>query len=126
MSRSLKKAMVEYKQVILVRSDLKLPKGKMSAQCAHASVECVLKLLKKDKDTVDAWRKFGMKKVVLKVSGEKELYAYMQKAKDAGLITGLITDAGHTVVEPGTVTCCGIGPGDEEGIDSVVSGLQLM
>jgi len=31
------------KQVILVRTDLKMPKGKISVQCSHASVESVLK-----------------------------------------------------------------------------------
>ena len=34
------------KQVILVRKDLKLPKGKMAAQVAHASVESTLKSVK--------------------------------------------------------------------------------
>lgn len=38
--------MGELKQVILARNDLKLPKGKLAAQCAHASVEAVLKCLK--------------------------------------------------------------------------------
>ncbi len=44
---------MRYKQVILVRQDLKLPKGKMAAQVAHASVEAVLK---SDKKTVESWR----------------------------------------------------------------------
>ena len=115
-----------YKQVILVRADLKLPKGKMAAQAAHASVECVLKLMKENKDVVSAWRKEGMKKIVLKVKDEKDLYKYAQLAKDQGLMTAIITDAGHTVVEPGTVTCCGIGPADEKEIDAVVGKLELM
>ena len=33
----------EYKQVIILRQDLRLPKGKAAAQCAHASVEAVLR-----------------------------------------------------------------------------------
>ena len=114
--------MVEYKQVILVRQDLGLPKGKLAAQCAHASVEAVLK---SDPVLVKAWRNQGMKKVVLKVKDERDLYHYAQAAKDDGLITGIITDAGKTVVAPGTVTCCGIGPADEKIVDMVVGSLGL-
>ena len=115
--------MAEYKQVILVRDDLKLTKGKMSAQVGHASVETVLK---SDKDDVAAWRAQGMKKVILKVADIKELHAMKMKAQDAGLVTALITDAGHTQVEPGTVTCLGIGPDKAEKIDKVTGHLQLI
>tara|TARA_Y100000034_G_C6843311_1_gene381773 strand:+ start:794 stop:1138 length:345 start_codon:yes stop_codon:yes gene_type:complete len=112
-----------YKQVILVRQDLKLPKGKMSAQAAHASVDAVLKA---DSDLVKKWRGQGMAKIVLKVKDEKELVKYFQKAKDEGIACSLITDAGHTVVEPGTKTCVGIGPDEEEIIDSLTEDLKLM
>jgi len=110
------------KQVILVREDLKLPKGKMSAQVAHAAVEAVLK---SDKDKVKKWRNEGMMKIVVKVKDEKELYKYKQNAEDTGLITAVITDAGHTVVEPGTVTCMAIGPDDEDKIDLVTGMLKI-
>ncbi|MBI2656920.1 peptidyl-tRNA hydrolase, partial [Candidatus Woesearchaeota archaeon] len=53
-----------YKQVILVREDLKLPKGKLAAQSSHASVDATLK---SDKNIVDLWKKEGGKKIVLKV-----------------------------------------------------------
>lgn len=112
-----------YKQVILVRQDLHLPKGKLAAQCSHASVEAVLKSSDKK---VSAWRKEGMTKVVLKVKDEKELLSYLQKAKDDGLTTALITDAGRTVVAPGTKTCGGIGPDEEEKVDAVTGKLQLL
>ena len=48
-----------YKQVILIRQDLKMPKGKLAAQVAHASVEG---LLKSHKDDINKWRGEGMKK----------------------------------------------------------------
>ena len=114
---------MEYKQAILVRSDLKLPKGKMAAQAAHASVEATLKV---SDSTVKAWRQQGMPKIVLKVDNEKALYAYLQKAKDDGIITSSITDAGRTTVEPGTVTCGAIGPGPEQDIDLITKELKLM
>ncbi|MBI2657382.1 peptidyl-tRNA hydrolase [Candidatus Woesearchaeota archaeon] len=112
-----------YKQVILVREDLKLPKGKMAAQCSHASVDAALK---SDKKLVENWKKDGGKKIVLKVSNEKEMFKYKQMAEDNGLKTALITDAGHTVVEPGTITCLGIGPDLEEKIDEVTGKLKMM
>jgi len=114
---------MELKQVILVRADLKLPKGKMAAQCAHASVEAVFN---SDKDKVSEWRNSGQKKIVLKVADEKELLQYLQLAKDAGLKTALITDAGKTVIAPGTKTCVGIGPDSEEEIDSVTGKLKMV
>ena len=111
------------KQVILVRLDLKLPKGKLAAQAAHASVEAVLK---SESSIVKSWRREGMEKVVLKVKDEKELLHYFQLAKEADLVTALITDAGHTVVAPGTKTCVGIGPDEEEKIDSITGKLLLL
>jgi peptidyl-tRNA hydrolase, PTH2 family len=112
-----------YKQVILVRQDLKLPKGKLAAQVAHAAVEAVLK---SSSENVKQWRSVGMAKIVLKVKDEKELLKYLQLAKDSGLVTGLITDAGRTVVAPGTKTCLGIGPALEEDIDALVNELSLV
>jgi len=92
---------MEYKQVILVRQDLKLDKGKMAAQAAHASVESVLR---SDKEIIKNWN---------------------QQAKDLGLKTALITDAGKTHIAPGTITCLGIGPDNEEKIDKVTKDLKI-
>lgn len=111
------------KQVILVIQDLKLPKGKLAAQVAHASVEAVLK---SDKTKVQEWRREGMKKVVLKVKTKEDLYKYKSDAELNKLVTGLITDAGKTVVAPGTVTCMAIGPDDEDKIDQITKNLKMM
>ncbi|MBI2564808.1 peptidyl-tRNA hydrolase [Candidatus Woesearchaeota archaeon] len=114
--------MKSYKQVILVRQDLKLSKGKMSAQVAHASVDA---LLKSHKDIISEWHEQGMKKSVLKVKDEKELFEYKQKAEDAGLLTALVIDAGHTEIPAETKTCLGIGPDEESKIDKVTGRLKL-
>ena len=111
------------KQVILVRADLKLPKGKMSVQVAHASSSA---LIKSHKDDIKKWQNEGMKKVVLKVKDLDELLKYKEDADDLGLVTALISDAGKTVVEPGTVTCLGIGPDKEEKIDKVSGKLKMV
>ena len=114
---------MEHKQVILVRHDLKLPKGKLAAQCSHAAVEAAFN---SDKKKVAEWRLLGAKKVILKVADEKELLKYKKQAEKAGLKTALITDAGKTVIAPGTITCLAIGPDDEEKIDKITGKLKMV
>ena len=114
---------MEYKQVILVRNDLKLSKGKMGAQIGHSCVEAVLK---SNKNIISKWRLLGQKKIVLKVDNEKELFKYNQIAKDFGLITALIKDAGHTELKHGTITCLAIGPDLESNIDKVTENLKML
>jgi PTH2 family peptidyl-tRNA hydrolase len=80
--------------------------------------------LKSDKAIVSSWRREGMKKIVLGVLDEKGVYKYLQEAKDFGLTTALIRDAGRTEVASGTVTCVAIGPDFEDKIDAITSGLK--
>lgn len=111
------------KQAILVRQDLKLPKGKLAAQVAHASVEATLD---SSSFNVKTWRLQGMKKIVLKVKDLKELKTYERSAKKAKITTALITDAGKTTIKPDTVTCLAIGPNSDEKIDKIIKGLKLI
>lgn len=113
----------ELKQVILVRQDLKMPQGKLSVQVAHASVEA---MLKSSKIKLNNWKSKGYKKVVLKVKDEKELLEYQKLAKKSKLTTALIRDAGKTFLKPGTITCLGIGPDNEEKIDKVTGNLKIL
>ena len=109
------------KQVILVRTDIKMSKGKTAAQVAHGAVEAVLR---SPSSLVSMWRQTGMKKITLKVKSERELYRYLQEAKDFGIATALITDAGHTEIDPGTITCLAIGPETEDKIDAITESLN--
>jgi len=111
----------DYKQVIVVRKDLKLPAGKLAAQAAHASVDAVLK---SDMSIVQKWKNEGMKKIVLQVKDQREMFKYLQIAKDNGLTTAMIQDAGKTIVEPGTKTCFAIGPATEDEVDAVTGDLK--
>ncbi|MEM0230627.1 MAG: peptidyl-tRNA hydrolase Pth2 [Candidatus Woesearchaeota archaeon] len=113
----------ELKQVILVRTDLKMPKGKLAAQVSHASLEAALK---SDAAILKEWRSSGAKKVVLKVKDEKELLQFYEIAKNQGLAAALITDAGRTFLEPGTRTCVGIGPDRTSKIDRITGGLHML
>ncbi|MBN1385406.1 peptidyl-tRNA hydrolase [Candidatus Woesearchaeota archaeon] len=114
---------MSFKQVILVRKDLRLPKGKLAAQVAHASVESAYRV---SEDKFSTWQSEGSKKVVLYVADLKELLGYQQLAKQEKLVASIITDAGRTVIAPGTVTCLGIGPDEEEKIDKVTGKLKMV
>ena len=111
------------KQAILVRQDLKLPKGKLAVQVAHAAVDATLC---SDEDKVDQWLSGGSKKVVLKVKDKRELIKYMKLADKAGIVRAVIKDAGKTFFPKPTVTCGAIGPDEDEKIDKIISHLKLI
>ena len=110
------------KQVILARKDLKMDKGKLAAQVAHASAKLVLD---SDRKTLKKWLDSGAKKVILKVESKKELLKFKRQAERMGLKTALITDSAKTFFKRPTTTCLGIGPDKDEKIDSVTGQLQM-
>jgi PTH2 family peptidyl-tRNA hydrolase len=115
-----------YKQAIVVRADLGMGKGKLAAQSSHASLSAYKKAQRQDPEVAHEWEMEGQKKVVLKVQSEAELIDYFQKAKAAGIPCELIRDAGHTQVEPGTLTCMAAGPWNEGELDAIFGKLKLL
>jgi len=128
------------KQVIIMRKDLKMRRGKEMAQAAHASIGVILNMMEKTKHdnytsmcldvnnntALSQWLLGQFKKIVLYVNSEGELLDLHQQAKDQGLPTILITDSGYT--EFGGVpthTCIAIGPAAAEDIDKITGGLKL-
>jgi len=116
----------EYKQVIVVRSDLKMSKGKLAVQVAHASVSAFYESMKYKKDVAIGWLHRHQPKIVLKVDNEVELLEIHRKAVESGLISVVIRDAGLTELPPGTVTCIGIGPDNKDKIDQITGSLSLL
>jgi peptidyl-tRNA hydrolase, PTH2 family len=137
------------KQVIVVRKDLKMRKGKLAAQVAHASLGAILKLMDKrtvhtlefdgpiphyeyilkfDVDTpLDKWLNGIFTKIVVYVESEEELLKLTDEVSAAKLPFCLITDAGKTEFhgQP-TVTCLAIGPSFATKIDTITGKLPLM
>lgn len=111
------------KQAIVVRRDLGMGEGKAAAQAGHASLEAYLNASEDDRRE---WRGGGMKKIVLKVDSESELLQLREDARIEGLPHALITDAGHTELEPGTRTALAVGPGREDDVDRVTGDLDLL
>ena len=117
--------MGDIKQVIAVRTDLGMGKGKIAAQVGHA---CVLGAEHVRKSHTEWWseRWGGQEKVVVKVSGIKELQEIKRHAIDLNLPWSEVSDAGHTQLAPGTTTCISLGPAPENLIDRITGDLKLL
>lgn len=115
------------KLAIVIRTDLKMGKGKCCSQCAHAAVSCYKKALMRNPRLLKNWENEGEPKVVLKADtpGENTLYELAKEAQINELVTVVIRDAGRTQIESGSVTVLGIGPGNAATIDKIVGHLKL-
>lgn len=124
--------MSELKQVIVMRTDLNMRKGKMIAQGAHASIWCMIGLVfdLPGNRTIDAniarWISQGMTKICVRCNSEAELMEIAAKARAAGLRCHVIRDAGHTEFDGPTRTCLAIGPNLASEVDEITGGLKLL
>jgi PTH2 family peptidyl-tRNA hydrolase len=104
--------------------------GKIAAQVAHAGVGLFSKISSRGKPyykkALKAWDEFGSKKIVLKAKNLEELEETHKKCKHKGIPSLLISDAGRTQVDPGTVTVLGIGPEVSEKLDKITGEFKLM
>lgn len=114
------------KQVVVMRTDLGMGRGKMAAQSGHACVMGADRVKRTHPGWYDAWWAGGQKKVALKVPGLDELLRIRAAAAAAGLPYQVVSDAGHTQLDPGTVTCMSIGPAPESAIDKITGDLKLL
>ena len=111
------------KQVIVVNETLRLPRGKLAAQVAHAAVAAFLAA---GQEAQQAWLANGMPKIVLKSPDEDHLRQLKEAAKQRGIPAYLVIDGGRTVVPAGTVTCLGLGPAEVAVLDELTGELKLL
>jgi PTH2 family peptidyl-tRNA hydrolase len=107
----------KYKQVILIRSDVKMDCGKKCVQVAHASIMAFN--LVDHTDVAYEWLINGMRKIVLKVNNMEELNNVIYLASRAGIRSATVIDAGLTQLEPNTITCVGFQPLSENSEECV-------
>lgn len=132
----------EVKQILIVRKDLNMRKGKIAAQCAHASLAVLLNgsafsQNQENKKLVDVklvideatkeWLDRSFAKICLYVNSEHELCELKHAADQAGIKNYLIVDSGKTEFHGvQTKTVLAIGPDFSEKIDKLTGNLPLL
>lgn len=115
------------KLVLVVRNDLGMTKGKIAAQCSHASVECFKAAMEHKPQMAKIWQWTGQRKIVVSIgNGEKGLTELSKVAKSYKVLSCIISDAGATQLKAGTPTVIGIGPDNSEIIDKITGHLKLI
>ena len=110
------------KQAIVARTDIGMGEGKLAAQVAHASLSAYEKA---SEGARSDWKDGGQKKIVLEGDGESTLFELAEEAKRRGIPHAIVRDAGHTQLDPGTVTALAVGPASETDVDAVTGDLPL-
>ncbi len=118
--------MSSIKQVIVVRKDLNMGVGKIAAQVGHACVLGAEHVRKSHPQWYKEWETAGQEKVVVKVFSLDELEKIKKHVISLDLPWSEVTDAGHTQIAPGTITCISIGPAPEDKIDKATKDLKLL
>ena len=116
----------KFKQVLVVRSDLKMSKGKTAVQVAHAALLAADEARRRWRRWWKGWIGEGQRKVVVKVPSLEELLRLKKEADLIGLPTSMVEDKGLTEVPPGTVTSIGIGPAPSGKVDAITGELPLL
>lgn len=115
----------DFKMVLVVRNDLKMGKGKIAAQCSHATLGLYKKLSRRAPKALHRWEMCGQVKVVLKSESEQDLLLLQERAKSLNLSTHITIDAGRTQIAPNSRTVMAIlGPADL--VDDVTGRLKLL
>lgn len=132
---------METKQVIVIRKDLKMRKGKMCAQAAHASMKVLLdyarntlwgeyitiNITTKEREPLHEWLKGAFTKVVVGCDSEEELLDIHKKAEELGVMRSLIQDAGRTEFHgESTYTAVAVGPDEVSKVDKITGHLKLL
>lgn len=115
-----------FKLVLIVNMQLKMGKGKVVAQCCHATLANYHLCKRYCPSALRRWEEMGQAKICVKCPTEAELYHIQLKARENGIINHLVMDAGHTQIAAGSRTVLALGPAPVEDFQGISSHLKLM
>ncbi|RYP12983.1 hypothetical protein DL765_007070 [Monosporascus sp. GIB2] len=126
----------ECKLVLVVRTDLGMTKGKIAAQCSHATLACYKTLSRSASSSSPSasasssllrrWEHHGQAKIAVQTKSEDEMLELMGRARSLGITAEVIQDAGRTQIDPGSLTVLGVGPAPKSLVDQVTGHLKLL
>ncbi|KLU91949.1 peptidyl-tRNA hydrolase 2 [Magnaporthiopsis poae ATCC 64411] len=124
----------ECKLVLVVRTDLGMTKGKIAAQCGHATLACYKTLSKAAQRTpgcaeakvLHRWERQGQAKIAVQTKSQDEMMTLLGQARSLGITAEVIQDAGRTQIEAGSMTVLGVGPAPKSLVDKVTGHLKLL
>ena len=108
--------------MIIVNDELKMSKGKLASQVAHASL---MSYLKGSAETNQKWLDNSYVKIILKANLET-IKGLDNLFNIQGIPHFLVIDEGRTEIEPNTITCLGISPMENEKVDKYINDLKLL
>ena len=110
------------KQAIVVRKDIRMSKGKVAGQVAHAS----LKSYKNTPPYIQKeWDNTDYTKIILKCNNLETIYNLQEQADKENISNFIVHDLGHTQIHANSVTCIGLGPDTDKNIDKLTQDLKL-
>jgi len=115
----------EMKLIMVVNSDLKMGKGKIGAQCGHATLGAIQNFKRKGYKGLSHYLRYGQAKVCVKAS-ESEFIGLIDNAKQLNIPYYVVVDAGRTQIASGSRTVLAIGPGPVGDIDKITGNLKLL
>jgi len=116
----------EYKMVLCVRTDLKMSKGKMAAQCGHAALGAYQDALRHSRALVLGWERGGQAKIALQVKSVAQVRELERQARLLKVPTHAVIDAGRTQIAAGSLTVLAVGPAPVDLIDRITGHLKLL
>ena len=114
-----------YKMVLCVNTSLKMDKGKIAAQCGHATLGAYKMSLKFAKSNVQWWERTGQAKIAVKVT-EEQMFAVAKAAEEIGVVNYIVMDAGKTQIAAGSQTVCAIGPAPVHVVNEITKTFKLL
>jgi peptidyl-tRNA hydrolase, PTH2 family len=124
-SKTESKTVDEYRMIFVIDNSLKMKKGKVAAQCAHAAIGLYKHANIFAKSAVKQWEKESYAKITCKGDNEEHLILLQELACSKNICTHLVVDAGRTQIEPGSKTVLAIGPALKSELDAITGDLKL-
>lgn len=115
-----------FKQALVVRMDLKMGRGKIAVQCAHAAIGAARETRAVHPDWWKTWIEEGQAKIALKIPDLETMNILIKEAGTRGIPYYVVEDRGLTQVPPGSITCLGLGPAPSRVLDPLTGDLPLL